>query len=91
MKSLPVIAGSVIGAALAALAPVAATVYADLYPVNPERSQALRQCAAADPNFKRLLAATRAACYERHIHAQPANPSPTPPAGHGSARGIAVG
>ncbi len=80
MKALPLL--SFVGAAwLIAVAPVAATVYAEAYPADPARAAALAACARDDPGFDRLHAADRAACYRRR---GPAPGDAAAPAPHGS-------
>ncbi len=60
-------------AVVIAVTPVVSTVYADAYPADPVKSQALALCSAADDGFNRLLATERAACYEQFLPAHPAS------------------
>jgi hypothetical protein len=60
-----------LGAAVAAVSPVLSTIYADAYPGDPIKRQALAQCYQADHGFNRLLADERAACYQRFAPVAP--------------------
>jgi len=54
-----------------ALTPVVSTIYADAYPQDPMKREALAQCSRADREFNRLLADERAACYRRFLPEPP--------------------
>ncbi len=69
MKGL-MISALLAAAVIFAVTPVASTVYADAYPKDPLKRQALEACFHANPGFNRLLAAERAGCYERLMRAQ---------------------
>jgi hypothetical protein len=58
-----------VGAVVAAVSPVVSTIYADAYPQDPVKRQALDQCYEADHGFNRLLADERADCYRRFMPA----------------------
>ncbi|MBV9862569.1 MAG: hypothetical protein JO267_10525 [Alphaproteobacteria bacterium] len=58
------------GAVTVAVTPVLSTVYADAYPQDPSKRQALAHCIDADRGFNRLIATERAACYGRYVPAQ---------------------
>ena len=70
------IAGILVGALLIALAPVADTLYRQAYPADRVRAQALISCARENPDFDRLNAAARAACYRRSFTRPHADPAP---------------
>jgi len=61
------------GAVVAAVTPALSTIYADAYPQDPVKRQALDECYQTDHGFNRLLADERAACYQRFV-------PPAPPA-----------
>ena len=70
MKPLTLI-GFLLAAPLVALAPVLGILYGQSYPDDPGKRRALAACSRQQPGFDRLLAAERAACYERQLGSVP--------------------
>jgi hypothetical protein len=72
MKGL-IISTLLVASVAIAVTPVVSTVYADAYPQDVQKRQALDFCVERNQSFDRLLATDRAACYHRYLPAdQPA-------------------
>ena len=76
MKGLT-IAGLLFGGIFVALVPVAHALYGQAYPADRARRQALASCTRADPDFDRLNAVARAACYRQFLDLPPDPADPT--------------
>jgi hypothetical protein len=77
----PRLIATIIGIAAGGIAmqsPVVSGFVADIYPADPARREALKLCVFADPNFNRLDAAAREACYQ-HAFATLASTEPPMP------------
>ncbi len=85
------IAALVLAGVATALAPVLSTLYAEAFPTDPGKEQALRLCGSQDPGFNRLIAASRTACYERNLNAQPTRPGHLPPPANETSRPSRLG
>ena len=77
MKGLTV-AGCVLLAAFTALTPAIGALYGQIYPADPAKREALVACTQANPEFSRLWAAARAACYEQRLAPPQAKPGVVP-------------